>query len=349
VTVATLIEDADLAEYHRIAGADEVLSPRQLLGRSLAAQVPTAVSTDVEEGVSIGEDFELVELAVREGSDLAGRSFRDARVRERFGVTVIGAWVSGDFQAPVDQAATVGPGTRLLVAGSTDQLDEVRDATAARMQPFGPQRVVIAGMGETGSAAHEALADTGTRLTVLDREDRPDAAVDVDIIGDARDPETLEAAGIAEARALVLTLGDDTATVFATLVAADLNPDCDVVVRAADEGDEAKLYRAGADYVRSLATVSGRMMVSTVFEDQTVLGYHQRIEVVRLPVGDLAGRTLATARVRERTGCTVLGVERDGETVVDLDPHEFVFEPDDEIVVAGDEESVEAFEAQFEP
>jgi K+/H+ antiporter YhaU regulatory subunit KhtT len=89
--------------------------------------------------------------------------------------------------------------------------------------------------------------------------------------------------------------------------------------------------------------------VSTVFEDQTVLGYHQRIEVVRLPVGDLAGRTLAAARVRERTGCTVLGVERDGETVVDLDPHEFVFEPDDEVVVAGAEESVEAFEAQFEP
>lgn len=344
-TVVTLVEDADLAEYHRIAGADEVLSPRQLLGRSLAAQVPTTVSTAVEEGVSIGPNFELVELAVREGSDLAGGSLRDARVRERFGVAVIGAWVDTDFRTPVDPDRTIRSGTRLLVAGEDDAIAALRDATAARVRSLGPQEVIVAGLGETGGAARTALTDTSTRLTVLDREDREG----VDVVGDAREPATLDEAGVEGARALLLTLGDDTAAVFATLVARDRNPDLDIIARVDDEADEAKLYRAGADYVQSLATISARMMVSTVFEDEEVLGYHQRIEVVQLPAGDLAGRTLAAERVHETTGCTVLAVERDGETLTDLDPQELVFGPEDEVVVAGTEESVAAFEAQFLP
>jgi Trk K+ transport system NAD-binding subunit len=343
VDVVTLVEDADLAQYHRIAGADDVLSPRQLLGRSLAAQVPTAVSTNVEEGVVIGDDFELVEVAVREGSDLAGQSFREARIRGRFGVTVIGAWVDTDFRMPVDPGTTIRAGTRLLVAGSEAELDRLRDATAASVRPLTPQHVVIAGLGQTGVAAREALADTNTRLTVLDRED----AEGVDVVGDAREPDQLDAAGIGEARAVILTLGDDTSTVFATLVARDRNPDLDIVARADAEADEPKLYRAGADYVQSLATVSGRMMLSTVFEDEEVLGYHQRIEVVQLPAGGLAGRTLADAAVRETTDCTVLAVKREGDTITDIDPHEFVFEPTDEVVVAGTDASVERFEAQF--
>ncbi|WP_254830725.1 potassium channel family protein [Haloglomus salinum] len=343
VDVVTLIEDADLAQYHYIAGADEVLSPRQLLGRSLAAQVPTAVSTNVEEGVVIGENFELVELAVREGSDLAGQSFREARIRDRFGVTVIGAWVDTDFRMPVDPGTIIRAGTRLLVAGSEAELDRLRDATAASVRPLAPQHVVIAGLGQTGVAACEALSDTNTRLTVLDRE----SDEGVDVVGDAREPERLDAAGIGEARAFILALGDDTSTVFATLVARDRNPDLDIVARADEEADEPKLYRAGADYVQSLATVSGRMLLSTVFEDEEVLGYHQRIEVVQVPAGDLAGQTLADAAVRETTGCTVLAVERDDVTVTDIDPHEFVFEATDEVVVAGTDASVEQFEAQF--
>ncbi|WP_420028454.1 potassium channel family protein [Haloglomus litoreum] len=343
VTVATLIEDADLAQYHRIAGADAVLSPRQLLGRSLAAQVPTAVSTRVEEGITIGDDFELVELAVREGSDLAGRTFAETAVRDRFGVTVIGAWVDADFHTPVPPGTDIEAGTRLLVAGGREELDSLRDATAASLRPLGPQQVVIAGLGQTGSAAREVLADTNTHLTVLDLDD----GEHVDIVGDARDPDRQDELGIPDADAFLLTLGDDTSTVFATLVARDRNPDLDIVARADEETDEPKLYRAGADYVQSLATVSARMMLSTVFEDEEVLGYSQRIEVVQAPAGDLAGRTLAEERVRERTGCTVLAVDRDGETLTHLDPHEFVFDDTDEVVVAGTDESVQRFEEQF--
>jgi len=128
---------------------------------------------------------------------------------------------------------------------------------------------------------------------------------------------------------------------------ATLNPDVDVIVRANEPESKGKLYRAGAAYVQSLATVSGRMLASTIYEDESVLAVGRQIDVVELPVGRLAGRTLADADVRSETGATVLVVVRDGETIAEFDPDTFTFEPDDEVVLAGTDESVRRFETEF--
>ena len=355
VRVITLVEDASLARYHRAAGADEVLSPRQLLGSSLARQVPTTVTTDVgggagstdEKGSGIslpnGNDFELVELTVAEHSDLHGKTFGEARLRERFGVNVIGAWFDGDFQTPVGMDERLAARTRLLVAGESAQVEALQEATASTVRRFGPQRIVIAGFGDSGHAAADALANSGAEVTVLDTE----ADADADVVGDARDPETLDAAGIADASALIVTVADDTTAIFVTLIARELNPDLYIIVRANEEVDVQKLYRAGGDYVQSLATVSGRMLASTVFEDEEVLAYDKQINVVRLPAGSLVGRTIVDERVRTETGCTVVAAGRDDETITDFDPEEFTFESGDEVIIAGTDEATTEFERTF--
>jgi len=180
-------------------------------------------------------------------------------------------------------------------------------------------------------------------VTVLDSADKDG----VDIVGDARDPTAIRDAGIDDASAVIVTLDDDTTAVFATLVARDLNPSVDIIVRANDAENVQKLYRAGADYVQSLATVSGRMLASTVFEDEEVLAVDRQIDVVKLPAGRLAERTVVDADVRSRTGCTVLAAVRDGETITEFDPASFTFQEGDEVVLAGTDESVRSFEAQF--
>lgn len=341
--VVTLVEREPLAQYHRIAGADDVLSPRQLLGESLAGRVPTAVTTTVAEGVEIGETFELAELTIKPGSDLCGETFASAAIRERFGVNVIGVWADGDFESPADPAAEIERGTTLLVAGEADELDALREATASRIRPFAAQEVVIAGFGDSGRAAFDVLAETSADVTVLDVESKPA----VDVVGDARDPTVLRAAGVEEASALILTVGDDTTAIFATLVARDLNPDVEILVRANDQADVTKLSRAGADYVQSLATVGGRMMASTVFEDEEILAFDTRIEIVRLPAGSLAGRTLADAAVRAETGCTIVAVDRDGELHRAFDPSTFELRADDELIVVGTDEAIDRFESTF--
>ena len=343
VRIITLVQDTDLAQYHRVAGAESVLSPRQLLGESLAEEVPTTVRTNLDAGVAIDEDFEVVELTVAADSDLADQTFAEARLRERFGVNVIGVWFDGQFETPIEPGDVLEDGTRLLVAGEYSQVEELREATTSAVRRFSSQDIVLAGYGDSGKAAYEALARTSSRLTVLDIE----AAKNVDVIGDARDPDVLREAGIEDASALVLTVADDTTAIFTTLIARELNPDLQIVVRANEEEDVQKLYRAGADYVQSLATVSGRMLASTAFEDEEVLAYDKQISVVRMPAADLAGETLVEADVRAETGSTVVAIIRDEATITEFEPVEFTFRADDEVVVAGTDDAITRFERQF--
>ncbi|SDD31235.1 TrkA family potassium uptake protein [Natrinema hispanicum] len=343
VRIVTLVEEQRLGEYHRIAGADEVLSPRQMLGESLAHRVPTAVTTAVDDGVEIGNDLELVELSIAEGSELAGQTAGEIRLREQFGVDGIGAWFDGTFESPIPNDRELDTETRLLVAGEPERIDELRAEATSTVLPFAVKRAIIAGYGESGAAAGAALAATNTNVTVLDIDEMEG----VDVVGDARDPTTVREAGIDNASTIIVTLDDDTTAIFATLVARDMNPSVTIVVRANDTENVQKLYRAGADYVQSLATVSGRMLASTVFEDEEVLAVDRQIDVVKLPVGRLAGQTLVDAAVRTRTGCTVLAVRRDDETITEFDPAGFVFDADDEVILAGTDDSVRSFEAQF--
>lgn len=343
VRIVTFVEDVALDTYHRIAGADEVLSPRQLLGESLARQVPTAVTTVIDDAVELGNDLELVELSIEAGSDLCNRTAEEARLRKRFGVDVVGVWIDGQFESPMDPTVELDDDVRLLVAGEPERIAALREEATSSVRPFSSQRVLIAGYGEAGSTAADVLAGTNSDVTVIDRQEK----AGVDVVGDAREPDVFREAGIDDASAVIVTLNDDTTAIFTTLIVSDLNPDVDVIVRANEPESERKLYQAGAAYVQSLATVSGRMLASTIFEDESVLAVDKQIDVVKLPVGRLAGRTLVEADVRSETGSVVLVVVRDGETISELDPATFEFEPGDEVVIAGTDESVYRFETTF--
>mgnify|MGYP006272635491 FL=1 len=345
IRVITLVSDAALRRYHRAAGVDAVLSPRQLLGESLAAQIPTTISTEIESGIPIGDDFELVEIVVDDASEFAGRRFGEAGLREAFGITVIGAWFNGEFVTPVDPDDTLAPGARLLVAGEPRRVDELRSATAATVRDFTAPRVLVAGYGDSGEAAANALQEAGGEVTVLDI--KPGDAVDT--VGDAREPDVLEAAGIEAADALVVTVSDDTTAILATLIGHELNPDLEILVRADERADVDKLYRAGADYVQSLAAISGRMLADTVFEDEEVLAYSKQVSVVRLPAGGLAGSTLAAEAVRTETGSTVIAVRRDDATITDVDPQQFIFDRGDDVIIAGDDDAIRRFEDRYVP
>ena len=343
IHVVTLVEDPALATYHRLAGADEVLSPRQLVGESLARQVPSLMRTSIAEEVPIGGEIELLELKVEPDGELCGQTVRDLSARRGYGTDVVGAWRDGQFTSPLPDAFVLEAGVRLLVAGPPERIQALQDEAARTLGYVPPRSVLLAGYGRAGEAAASVLAKTSASVTVLDQE--PGEAIDV--VGDVRDPEALMKADVKDATAAILTVDDDTTAIFATLVMRDLNPNLYIIVRANKESDEPKLYRAGADYVQSLATVSGRMLASTLLEDEEVLTFEQQIEIVKLPAGRLAGTTLAEANVQSETGAVVLAVHRDDETQVDVDPSRFEIAEDDALVIAGTSESIRRFEAQY--
>lgn len=341
-TIISVVEEPDRASYHRLAGADHVLSPRPLLGESLASKVTTSVTADLGEAVEIGDDFDVAELPIHRGSPLAGTTLAESGIREQSGVNVIGAWFRGEFETPPSPNATLSDGTVLLVTGREDQLEELKQLTLSSVRRFSRGKTIVIGHGEVGTTITTALKEAGLPHTIVDQTEMDG----VDVVGDATEAETLQEAGLGDARTAILAMPDDMTTEFATLVIRDMSPQTEVIARVEETESVQKMYRAGADYVLSLATVSGRMIASTILEDEDVLSLDQQVEVIRTVAPKLVGQTLAGADVRSKTGCTVVGVERNGTVITDVGP-EFTVEAGDELVIAGTDNGIRRFTEQL--
>jgi len=339
IRTVSVVEEPDRAKYHDLAGADAVLSPRGLLGESLASKVTTGVSTTLGDSIEVGEDFDIAELPIHRGSDLVGTTLADSGIREETGVNVIGAWFRGQFVSPPSPDAELDGSTVLLASGTADQLERLKSRTLSSVRGFRRGETVIVGYGEVGRTIAEDLQAANVPYTVLDKVEKDG----VDTVGDAIEPADLRAAGIEDARTVILALSEDTDTEFATLVIRDLNPEVEIIARAEETENVTKMYRAGADYVLSLATVSGRMLAYTILEDENVISMDQQVEIIRVDAGDLAGTTLGEADVRSRTGCTVLAVERNGTVLTNLGP-DVRIQYGDSIVIAGTDAGVSRFQ-----
>jgi len=338
VLTVSVVKEPDRAKYHDLAGADAVLSPRQLLGESLASKVTTGVSTTLGDSIEVGEDFDVAELPIHRGSSLVGTTLGESGIRERTGVNIIGAWFRGQFVSPPSPDDELDGSTVLLASGTPDQLERLKSMTLSSVRGFRRGETVIVGYGEVGRTIADNLADANVPYTVLDRTDKPG----VDVVGDATEPDDLRAAGVEDARTVILALSKDTDTEFATLVIRDLNPDLEIIARAEETENVTKMYRAGVDYVLSLATVSGRMLASTILEDEDVISMDQQVEIIRTGAGGLAGTTLGDAEVRSRTGCTVVAIERNGTVLTNLGP-DVRIAPGDSLVIAGTDAGVDRF------
>jgi Trk K+ transport system NAD-binding subunit len=337
VRIVSVVEEPDRATYHELAGADAVLSPRPLLGSSLAKKLTTAVTTDLGDAIEVSEDFDIVEFPLQRGSDLVGSTLAESGLREGTGVNVIGAWFEGEFESPLSPGSTLDSGTVLLVSGRESQLEQLKAMTVSEVRRFATGETIVVGYGEVGQTIVDALNAAGVPHTILDREDKPG----VDVVGDATEPDVLDEAGVRSARSIILAIPDDTAAEFATLIIRDLNETIEVIARAEESETVRKMYRAGADYVLSLATVSGRMIASAVL-DEEVMAMDSQVEVLRTEAPELVGKTLGGAQVRSRTGCTVVAVERDAEVLTDLGP-DFRIQQGDELVIAGTDEGTNRF------
>jgi Trk K+ transport system NAD-binding subunit len=342
VPVVSVIEEPDRQSYHRLAGADNVLSPRPLLGESLASKVTTSLTADLGESIDIGDDFGIAELPIRRGSRLVGKTLAESGIREQSGVNVIGAWFRGEFETPPAPDATLTDETVLLVAGREEQLEALKRLTLSEVRRFSRGETIVIGYGEVGSRICAALDEAGLPYTVVDRT----GMAEVDVVGDATEPKTLQEAGIEDARSVILAMPDDTTTEFAALVIQDISPETEIIARVEEVESVRKMYRAGADYVLSLATISGRMIASTILEDEDVLSLDRQVEVVRTVAPELVGRTIGGADVRSRTSCTVVGIERNGTVITDVGP-EFSVEESDELIVAGTDEGIKQFTRQM--
>jgi voltage-gated potassium channel len=121
------------------------------------------------------------------------------------------------------------------------------------------------------------------------------------IEGDATDNETLQSAGVAQARGLFAVTADDNQNLVVCLTAKQLNPRIRVVVSCQELRNADKMRKAGADSVVSPTYIGGLRMASEMIRP-TVVSFLDtmmsrkeeplRVEEVVVPEG-LAPRTVA--------------------------------------------------------
>lgn len=119
----------------------------------------------------------------------------------------------------------------------------------------------------------------------------------------------------------------------------------EVHFRPHEGADSEKLFELTDELARTIGTIlEGAYFQPVESEDvQTTLGEGTCLDWYDVEEGaELAGQTLAEARVRQRTGVSIVAIQREGTVMPSPEP-ETVVESGDTLVVIGSQEDVRAF------
>ena len=331
--------------YHRrpmeLAGATATFTPRHMLGAALAARASHRISPRVEGVQSLGRNLEVAELAVRRESPLAGKTLAEAAIGARTGAIVVGQWQGGALQVMAGPDTRIEAGGLLVAVGSRESIDRLSELTEGAVATRRHGHFVIGGGGEVGRKVAELLRVVGEPVRLVDRRPGPE----VDQVGDVLDLRVLEAAEVKEARAVILALDTDSATLFATVILKDLAPDVPVIARVNHSDNVERIHLAGAYFALSISQVSGQMLAKKLL-GQDAVAVDPQLKILKVASGGLAGHRPADLRIRERTGASVVAVERGDQVLVELGPN-FRFAPDDTLYVCGSTAAVRRFTEVF--
>lgn len=324
-----------------LAGATAAYTPRHVLGAALAARASRKVSPAVAGVQNLGHRLQVSEVRITPGSVLAGRTIAECKIGHDTGVTVIGQWVKGRLNASPRSDMRLEPGGILILVGSNKNIARFTEICSGTtpLKRDGP--FIIAGYGEVGRKVEQLLRDAGEETRVIAQE----AVPGVDVAGNVLDPELLVRAGVDEAQAVILALSEDATTLFATVILKDMAPHVPVIARVNRPENVERIHAAGVDFALSISQVTGQILARKLLGKRTVL-LDQALKVSLVKSPKLVGGHPAGLRIRERTGCSVVAVERGDTVLVRFEP-DFTFEARDAVYICGSEEATRKFAAEF--
>lgn len=302
VPIITSADDEASVDILKLAGSSFVLRLPQLTGQSFARRT---LGGDAKSHIIGKFDKLLIAEATAHRTPLVGKTIRESRLRETLGVTVVGVWERGRFEAARAETE-IHENTVLVLAGSKEHLrryDEFFCIYNVSTEP-----VLILGGGRVGRATAQALARRNVDYRVV--EVVPDRIHDPEkcVVGSAADLAVLEKAGIRETSTVIVTPNDDDLNVYLTIYCRQLRPDIQILSRATHDQNVATLHRAGADSVLSYASL-GTSAVMNLLQRDKILMVAEGLDLFEVTVpADLAGRTIAESAIRERTGCSVIAI-----------------------------------------
>ena len=216
---------------------------------------------------------------------------------------------------------------------------------------------IICGFGRTGRAVCSSLTDSSQHFVVV--EQQPDRVQELQehdrlvVVGDASEDDTLERAGIKQAKGLVAALGGDAENVYLVLSARQLNPQLKIVSWASSEQAEIKVKRAGANHVLSPYVMGGRRIASLLttphaleFFDHALFGKNNEIRLGEIeihPESPLIGNSLKGLGIGRDIGVIVIGVRREGGAIQFNPSAETTLNENDILIGIGGQKQFEDF------
>ncbi len=329
--IITSASDDASVDVLKLAGSSYVLRLEEMIGQSFARRT---LGGDATAHVIGRFDDLLIAEANAHHTPLVGKTLAENRLREKVGITVVGVWERGKFEAARPDTR-INDHTVLVLAGSRRTLAKYDELFCIYNVSNAP--VVILGGGRVGRATARALGQRGVGYRIVEplKERIPDPTHYVH--GSAADIEVLEAAGIRKTGTVIITPHDDDLNVYLTIYCRQLRPDIQILSRATHERNVVTLHRAGADSVLSYASM-GAGAVMNLLERNKIVMVAEGLDLfeVRVPPA-LAGRSIAESDIREQTGCSVVAIQGSEGLEVVSDPTAPLVEGADMILIGTDE------------
>ena len=338
--LVAIAEHTDSVDILELSGCDHVLHLKGRLGDHLAARVNAGVAQAHVVGTFL--DLAIAEFTVH-GTPLADRTLRETQLREITGLNVVGVWRRGRLE-PSHPDLVLTDYSVPVVVGTRDQLTDLESMLVIHQSNFSP--VVVIGGGNVGRATARGLRERGIPVHVVERERGLAPAIeevaDRLVIGDAADRAILDKAGICDAPSVVLTTNDDSMNAYLAVYCRRLNPDLRIVSRVTEEQNVESLYRAGADFVLSYATLGAQAILALLDgRDLVVIGEGTDLFRVDTPPS-LEGKTLAESEIGTRSGLNVVAVDTPSGMIANPAP-ETRLERGSQLVVIGTMEQRTSF------
>jgi Trk K+ transport system NAD-binding subunit len=335
--ILALVEDP----FHRqpiiLAGATAAYTPRHILGAALAARASQKVSPTVAGIQQLGHRLQVSEARIMRDSVLAGKTLAQAGIGQHAGVTVIGQWVGGKLITPVTPQMRLEPGGILVLVGTPESIQRFMAVCAGTTQLRRHGPFLVCGGGEVGRKVVELLSDAGEETFVVDSQPGPG----VNLLGNVLDTQILKQAGVENVQAVILALSADSTTLFATVIVKEMAPDVPVIARVNSAENVERIFAAGADFALSISQVSGQLLAWRLLGKESV-AVDPDLRVVKVSARGLEERRPAELAIRERTGCSVVAVERGDDLHVEFG-EDFRFQAGDAIYICGSSEATQKY------
>ncbi|GGN58427.1 potassium channel family protein [Oceanobacillus indicireducens] len=200
----------------------------------------------------------------------------------------------------------------------------------------------------------------GSICRELSREGKQVLAIDIDeakvnefkniashaVILDSTDEESLKEIGIHNFEHVIVAIGDSLqASILTTVILTDLHVER-ITVKAQNDYHEKILRKLGVDRVIHPERDMGRRIAQNIISNNILdfLDLSDDHSIVEVKTGKkMIGKSLIDLDIRANFGCNVMAI-KSGETI-DVSPSpEYVFKPDDILLVIGSDDDIHRFE-----